>query len=277
MMRAAGEGPGATPGGGSGIERGDGGPTMTAALTFQGTPLRVPTDTAGGVEILGRKPAARDADALDCPYCFQRLDETPRSRDRCPSCDRTFWVGSGPDGALLLLRDTDLASHTARWSQHHERARWSRIAEPFVDADAFAALEIELADEGLPNSPRDVFWTAADRALGPIVASGRLDIVRDAYATMARAAYEEGDLGSPSDRALEFAREAARAQLRLFGSGRVMIGAACACDACAGSVGIVEVARELVAPRLPHEECRSGWCPCEYRPAGRLIGLIGRR
>ena len=88
---------------------------------------------------------------------------------------------------------------------------------------------------------------------------------------MARVAYEEGD-GSMSDHALALAREAMKAQLRLLGETRITI-LSCGCDRCSGLAGPVSAAEELAAPRLPHPDCREGWCVCEYRP---VVGVFSR-
>jgi hypothetical protein len=222
--------------------------------------------------MLGPRGASDPTEAaFACPYCSVVLEEAPRSRERCPACGRSVWIGAGPDGRQYLLRDDELASHAARWREHHTRAEWIRAAEPFIDAAGFATLEAELLAAGKAAHPRAVYWVAAERALGSIVRSGRWDVIRDAYGAMARVAYEEGD-GSMSDHALALAREAMKAQLRLLGETRITI-LSCGCDRCSGLAGPVSAAEELAAPRLPHPDCREGWCVCEYRP---VVGVFSR-
>lgn len=218
-------------------------------------------------------PSAAEARELRCPYCSDRLDGAPRSKSSCPSCARSIWVGDAPDGRRYLIGENELADHTARWSEHHDRERWISAAEPFVDPAGFSQLEAELADEGRAADLRDVYWTAAERVLPLILASGRYDVIRDAYLAMARVEYEEGGSADRSERAVTLAREAAAAQLRLIGRGRIEI-VPCDCEPCGRDVSSAEVSRELVTQRLPHPNCQYGWCGCEYRPAGRSLALV---
>lgn len=209
-----------------------------------------------------------------CPYCSGTLDELPRVHERCASCDGDVWVGSDPDGRIQLLRDHDLPAHTRRWSGHHDRTRWIGAAEPFIDELGFGMLESELLAAGRPAEPRDVYWAAAERALPAIEASGRWDVIRDAYVALATAALDDPDPVVRTERAYELTRRAAAATLRLYGRGRIEI-VACACEACSIDLASAEVARELVTQRLPHAGCRLGWCTCEYRPAGWAIPRVG--
>lgn len=209
-----------------------------------------------------------------CPYCSGSLDGVPRVHERCAACDGDVWVGSDPDGRLQLLRDDELSSHTRLWSGHHERNRWIAAAEPFIDELGFAMLESELIAAGRPAEPRDVYWLAADRALPTIEASGRWDVIRDAYAALASAALDDPDPAIRTDRAFEFAHRSAAASLRTYGRGRIEI-VACECSACSADLASAEVSRELVTQRLPHAGCRNGWCTCEYRPAGWAIPRVG--
>lgn len=209
-----------------------------------------------------------------CPYCSSELASVPRGRDRCDACDREVWVGSDPDGRLQLLRTDELPAHTRRWSGHHERSRWIAAAEPFIDELGFGMLESELLAAGEPATPRHVFWAAAESALPAIEGSGRQDVIRDAYAALATVALEDSDPVVRTERAFDFARRAAAAALRGYGRGRIEI-VPCECVACTVDLASAEVARELVTQRLPHDDCRLGWCTCEYRPAGWAIPRVG--
>lgn len=209
-----------------------------------------------------------------CPYCSGSLDAVPRVHERCASCDGDVWVGSDPDGRLHLLRDDDLPAHTRTWSGHHERNRWIAAAEPFVDELGFGMLESELMAAGRPAEPRDVYWFAAERAIPSIEASGRWDVIRDAYAALATSALDDPDAEMRTERAFEFARRSAAASLRTYGRGRIEI-VACECGPCTMDLASAEISRELVTQRLPHPDCRLGWCTCEYRPAGWAIPRVG--
>ncbi|MFM2106176.1 MAG: hypothetical protein RL338_1208 [Chloroflexota bacterium] len=211
---------------------------------------------------------------LPCPYCAGELPEAPRPADPCPTCARPVWVGSGPDGMTYLLRDGDLADHTTRWREHHERSRWVAAAEPFVDEIGFAELERELADGGRPAEPRDVYRLAEARVLPLVLESRRWDVIRDAYDAMLKVELEDVEFGGRTERALGLLRERHAAELHLIGGGRVEV-IPCGCDGCIRDLGSAEVARELITQRLPHEGCRNGWCVCEYRPAGWALARIG--
>lgn len=226
---------------------------------------------------LALAPIRELRDGLRCPSCAVQLDRLPRTREACPACDEPIWVGTAPDGRINLLRETDLAEHAGRWAAHHRRARWIAAAAPFADEDAFFVLEADLREAGEPHTPRDVYRAATERALPAILASGRWDLVAEAYRSMALTEFEQGDEPDRVARALSLAREAATADLRRYPEGRVAT-AGCDCPVCVADTASIEVAQELAAQRLPHAECATGWCGCDYRPirAG-LAAAFGRR
>lgn len=165
---------------------------------------------------------------------------------------RSLLLGIGICGFINLL-------YTELWKEEPGRREYiEQTAALGVD---FAELESELRASDVAYTGRDVWWSASRTSLAGALSRGDWAEARRTYFAQA---LDLADHGQPW---AATAREGFGAMLRGFAGPTGAEIRACSCRVCRPDDGrSLDVAAELAAPRLPHEECEEGWCACEYIP-----------
>lgn len=223
--------------------------------------------------------------AVACPYCAALLDPPPQRTRRCPYCRQQIVVRH-VDGRRVVLTEAAVAVFESerhrlvnerRWAS--ERDSWLELA---ADVGSRTARDGRLAarppSAATASAARRLYLTRAERAVRDARRDGRWSEVAHIRRQEAGAQYRAsgGAVPPPAD-VLALAREASAATLRSFmpHATEVEVAGARCCPACRIDDGllmtIVEALRE---PRLPHEGCPKGICPCDWWP---LVGKTPRR
>lgn len=218
---------------------------------------------------------AGSATSAACPHCGVVLDPIPPRRRLCPECRQPIIPRTRADGARLLLREADLpalAEWDGAWRAQRQAEtdyeKWVTKTVELVGPTETAAIDTELRAKPERYSGRDIYWTAANRAVLRAMKANDWGTLSRLYFDMALTDYRESDEDNESERALRLKRESNLAQLRYLGTegyGRVDI-LACECSTCSrGPKRRLEIRDQLAAPSIPHEHCANGWCTCEYQ------------
>lgn len=211
-----------------------------------------------------------------CPSCGTALDPLPKAKKKCRACGEAIYVRSGPDGRRYLLSEGQLGAHEEWWHRHRRAQEWVERTEGLLEPDELRQLQDEMTERDPRYSPRDFYWAAANRRLLHLLKGSDWHAVQMHYFGMARAAYDEAEergtapVGAMDERTAVLMREANLASLRGYAQWmtHVSILRGDCCPPCRRErVGRVALEKEFAAPRLPHVDCREGWCLCIYAPA----------
>jgi hypothetical protein len=220
-------------------------------------------------------PARRPTAA--CPYCAVLLDPAPERGRLCPRCRRPIVVRRVDGRRVLLTKEAldvfegerDRESRERIWAD--ERRRWLALAKGVSAPDnRVTHLGSMPPSEAVVAASKDLYLAAAERAVRAARRDKKWDVVAGIRRAQVAALYRAA--GSPIPAPDEFValhREWSVATLRsLVGFGdRVELVAAGCCAICGrDNDGVFRIAAELRTPRLPHEACPKGLCPCDWSP-----------
>jgi hypothetical protein len=222
-----------------------------------------------------------------CPYCARLLDPPPASSRLCPRCRQRIVVKS-VDGRVVYLTEAAIAvfeaerrkaANAGRYAR--ERQRWLKLAVAAGAPERRAARigSAALSEEAVEGA-RQLYLGTVDSAFQAAKREQRWEdasrIRRDQAVALYRLA---GSPVPPPEDVLALHREAVAAELR--GLGKIvrdaeLVGGEC-CAACrADAGGVFAIAKELAAPRLPHEGCPRGLCRCRWDLSNRDRELVLR-
>lgn len=212
-----------------------------------------------------------------CPYCAVLLDPAPERGRLCPRCRRPIVVRKVDGRRVLLTKEAldvfeserDRESRERIWAD--ERRRWLALAKGVsAPENRLAHLGSMPPSEAVVVASKDLYLAAAERAVRAARRDKKWDAVAGIRRAQAAALYRAaGSVVPPPDEVVALHREWSVATLRsLVGFGtRVELVAAGCCAICGrDNDGVFRIAAELRTPRLPHEGCPKGLCPCDWSP-----------
>ncbi len=234
------------------------------------------------------KAAARVvAVAASCPYCAVLLEPPPTSSRGCPRCRHRIVV-KRLDGRTVYLTEAAVLFFEAerrriasshRWTR--ERERWLKLgAEAGAPAERAARLAAAQLSEETVEAARALFMNTVERAFRSAKRDRRWEdasrIRREQAMALFRLARSPSTL---PEAIITLHRDGVAAELRgiaEIAKEAELVGAAC-CDVCRADDGrICRIAKELLAPRLPHPGCPKGLCRCRWDLTARDRTILRR-
>ena len=210
-----------------------------------------------------------------CPYCAYVLDPVPDRIRRCPSCRQPIVVRHA-DGRTVLLaesavpvfdRERQRILDEQRWTA--ERVHWLTLAE---GVGALESRRTRLAEKDLSAASveacRALYLSAAEANVRSARTSKRWNDVAKIRRQEAAVLFEaSGSALPPAEDIVAFHRDAMLAELRALAldyTHAELVSKGC-CKTCRADDGkAFKIAAELREPRLPHDGCPKGLCPCEW-------------
>jgi hypothetical protein len=203
------------------------------------------------------------------------LEPPPVTSRACPRCRQRIAVRHVGGRAVYVTADAvpvfeserRRAASSERWIR--ERQRWLKLA---AGAGATSQRAERLAaappSDEVVESARALYMTTVERLYRSAKAERRWEVAsglrREQAMTLFRLA---GSPSTPPDALVELKRDAEVADLRGLAqiTREAQLESAACCDICRADDGlIVSIARELRAPRLPHQRCPTGLCRCRW-------------
>ena len=225
--------------------------------------------------------------AASCPYCAVLLEPPPTSSRGCPRCRHRIVV-KRLDGRTVYLTEAAVLFFEAerrriasshRWTR--ERERWLKLAaEAGAPAERAARLAAAQLSEEAVEAARALFMNTVERAFRSAKRDRRWEDASRIRREQAMALFRLARSPStPPEAIITLHRGGVAAELRgiaEIAKEAELVGAAC-CDVCRADDGrICRIAKELLAPRLPHPGCPKGLCRCRWDLTARDRTILRR-
>ncbi len=211
---------------------------------------------------------------IACPSCAVLIDPPPTRTRLCPSCRRRIVVRSVEGRAVYLTEEAvpifegerRREEDEQRWTD--ERGRWLHLARlvgaPVERRRHLAGLPISAT---VVRDARALYLSSAEKDVRAARREKRWGDVARIRRAQAAALHEEAGGGPPAPEIVALHREGLAATLRSLArvSREAELAGSTCCRACrAESEQVFRIADELRTPRLPHEGCPRGLCPCDW-------------